>query len=216
MSTITAEGFWKAKVKPVEYLGRICGTHGISGMVRYNGGKVEAKDPRWLSGRYSGSPKGEKDLMREVLSGAIEEIEVLKEELTSQNRTTETFVKRNRTLQQDVMHLRVRLAESERKRYNLSLSEESTCRTLEEFNRREEEKITMVVKKVMNALQATEVVPDLEGEDDEEDDGPYFPPGDRYVQEVESEDERMKAKANLKQEGRGPAKGCRAQTGSHH
>ena len=49
----------------------------------------------------------------------MEEVETLKSELTSQNRTTDLFMKRNKVLQQDVTSLRVKLAESERKRYNL-------------------------------------------------------------------------------------------------
>ena len=52
----------------------------------------------------------------------MEEVETLKSELTSQNRTTDLFMKRNKVLQQDVTSLRVKLAESERKRYNLSIS----------------------------------------------------------------------------------------------
>ena len=210
MSSVTTTGYWRANTNPVEYLSRILQVK-PDALVRYNGEEVVPRAPRWVDGRVSGSPRCEKDAIRNVLSGAMEEIEILKTELTSQNRTTETFQKRNKTLQEDVSRLRQQLAESERRRYNLSLtSEESFNWPVEDREKErakaEEKKIAKVVRHVMAAMDAINV-PNPEVEEayrqanaDQEQD-PYYPPGERYVQEVDTEEDRlMKARAEIKLE----------------
>lgn len=101
----------------------------------------------------------------------------------------------------------MKLAESERKRYNLSISDDSSLgASAEEREKGEERKLVKIIRAVLNTIKATSNVPDPEAEaafrdEEEENQVPYYVPGARFIMEVDTEEDRkMKARAEVKLE----------------
>ena len=146
ISAINMSGNWVHIRPPIEILGSICTSNGQEG-VRYDNSPAAWADKRnWWPSRCN-SPQGDKDMMRSMVAGCLDEVDILKTELTGLNRTCEQMFKTNICLQSEVNTLRKKLTDSEHKRYNVVIPQDA-------MGEREEKRILRIVQAVMNSTAA--------------------------------------------------------------